>query len=286
MPDQLTIPEPESGKRPVRSAADLTADLRNRLRVRFSDSRRYAVLEEVANATGAGQSRSCDLLVINMWPSDGIEWHGHEIKASRSDWLREIKDPDKADAFALYCDRWWVVAADRAIVQPGELRDGWGLLVPSGDGLRVAIGAAKRDPKPATREFLAAIMRRFVEAQHRALELAPEGQERREMQARLGEADRQRHFAESRAERAAEQLQELQASVAAFREASGLDLDRYNGKPLGEDVARLRSLSVGGWQLRRFERLAEDARDLAEVATRAATAAKELSERPEDEDAR
>lgn len=291
MSDQLTIPEPhvQAPATKGRSAFEITTDLRLRLRARYGagDGRRYVVLEEVANATGSGASRSCDLLAISLWPSDGLDWHGHEIKASRSDWLREIKDPDKADAFAGYCDRWWIVAADRGVVQTGELRDGWGLLVPGGDGLRVVVGAAKREPKPVTRKFLAALMRRFIEAQQRALALAPEGEERRNLERKLAAAERERQTAELSRKRVDEELQNLRASVSAFQQASGIQIDRYGGgQQLGEDVARLRSLSLNTWQLKRFERLAADARDLAEVATRAAEAAKAFAATPEQEESR
>ena len=84
MSDQLTIPEPAAqAPAPKRSAFEITADLRQRLRARYGagDGRRYVVLEEVANATGAGASRSCDLLAISLWPSDGLDWHGHALIA-------------------------------------------------------------------------------------------------------------------------------------------------------------------------------------------------------------
>jgi len=32
---------------------------------------------------------------MDLWPSGGLEIHGHEVKVSRSDWLRELKEPEK-----------------------------------------------------------------------------------------------------------------------------------------------------------------------------------------------
>lgn len=80
-----------------------------------------------------------------------IQLHGHEIKVSRGDWLTELRKPEKAQVWKQYCDRWWLVAPV-GIVQPSELPDGWGLLVPSGRGLRQVVVAPRLNPvaMPAT----------------------------------------------------------------------------------------------------------------------------------------
>lgn len=275
--DQLTIPdpvvdEPTAPATKKRSAAELTADLRLRLRSRYAEARRYAVLEEVGNGTGSAASRSCDLLAISLWPMDHLEWHGHEVKASRSDWLREIKDPDKADAFARYCDRWWIVAADRAVVHLDELRDGWGLLVPSGDGLRAVVGAAKRKPQEAPRSLFAALIRRVMEA-------SPGEDERRALFHQAAEAERKLRDAERVRGLLQQRLDEQQKAIADFEAASGLRIENYGGKRLGEDVARLHTLDLGDYRIGEFERLAGTARRLAEAATDALEAAKALGTR-------
>ena len=88
-----------------------------------------------------------------------IQLHGHEVKVTRADWVTEMDDPTKAEAWKKYCDRWWLVApAD--VVRPGELPDGWGLLVPTAKGLRAAVVAPLLDPEPLTARVRASIMRR------------------------------------------------------------------------------------------------------------------------------
>lgn len=52
---------------------------------------------------------------------------GFEFKASRSDWLKEKRTPEKADYFAQICDEWYVVAGRKGIVEEEELPAGWGL---------------------------------------------------------------------------------------------------------------------------------------------------------------
>ena len=65
----------------------------------------WAVLHEVPNATGAGKVRTADAIAISLWPSRGLEIHGLEIKVSRSDWRRELKQPEKSVPIQRYCHR-------------------------------------------------------------------------------------------------------------------------------------------------------------------------------------
>ena len=67
--------------------------------------------------------------------------HGHEVKISRADWLAELRDPTKAEAFRPYMHYWWLVVPDKSIVKPGELPEGWGLLTIRGNGLAQVIEA-------------------------------------------------------------------------------------------------------------------------------------------------
>lgn len=122
----------------------------------------FALIEEVASSTGFAK-RYADAIGMELWKSNGYEWHGFEIKVSRTDWLGELKQPDKAEEFKQYMDRWWLVLGDASIIKPGELPAGWGLLAPQGGVLHAVTKAPKLTPQPMPRSFLAAIMRRVVE---------------------------------------------------------------------------------------------------------------------------
>lgn len=87
---------------------------------------RYTVAEHVGRDVGA-RGRICDFMAQDSWPSTGLALHGHEVKTSRDDWLRERRQPEKAAPFMLLCDFWWLVATPN-VVKQGELPDGWGLL--------------------------------------------------------------------------------------------------------------------------------------------------------------
>ncbi|MFJ4168364.1 hypothetical protein ACIPY3_02525 [Paenarthrobacter sp. NPDC089714] len=109
---------------------------------------RYTRAEHVKVSAGHNASRICDYMALDLWPGmgagSGPKLHGHEVKVSRSDWLTELKDPDKAESFAQYCDYWWLVVADKKIVAPGELPKRWGLMTVHGRGLRVVVHAERQ----------------------------------------------------------------------------------------------------------------------------------------------
>lgn len=71
--------------------------------------------------------QNIDFLSVACWPSLKYIVHGHEIKASRSDWLRELKDPFKSLYPKAMCDMWWLVAP-QGVAKEEELPEGWGFL--------------------------------------------------------------------------------------------------------------------------------------------------------------
>jgi hypothetical protein len=81
----------------------------------------------ITEVEAPGSTRRCDLVRIGMWASRGTGIDVHEIKISRSDWLRELEKPDKAEAWWPYCNRFWV-AAPPGIIDTRELPEGWGLM--------------------------------------------------------------------------------------------------------------------------------------------------------------
>jgi hypothetical protein len=119
-----------------------------------------AFLPEFCARTGFSPSRA-DAIAMHLWPSMGLELIGFELKVSRADWLREMKQPDKADPVKQFCDRWYLVVPDLKIVKYyDELPIGWGLMHVENGALRTMFEAEKLSPKPIDRFFLAALMRR------------------------------------------------------------------------------------------------------------------------------
>lgn len=105
----------------------------------------------LTEAQAPGGDRRIDLLRIGLWASRGYGIDGHELKTTRSDWLRELDDPAKAEAWWPYVHRWWVVAPDTETVRPDELPTGWGLMLPPrtsrGRRFRIAVAADEKEPR-------------------------------------------------------------------------------------------------------------------------------------------
>jgi len=143
-----------------------TSDVNAALR-RYYPINEYALMFEVGDATGSRVTRHADAVVMNLWPSRGLLIEGIEVKVSRSDWTRELKNPEKAEAIAQYCDKWWIVAP-AGIVQEHEVPALWGYMVVNDKGaLRVIKPAPKKDAHEVSalnRSFVAAMLRRASEA--------------------------------------------------------------------------------------------------------------------------
>lgn len=193
-----------------------TANLREALRKRYALPE-WVMVEEVRDAAGFESKRSADAIAMCMWPSRGLEIHGFELKASRSDWLRELKNPAKAEAIAAYCDRWWIVAMP-ACVKTEELPVGWGLLELKANGLATVKAAPSReDVKPLTRTFVAAMMRRVGEHDEWLLRL------KTEQLLAEGEAQRKR-WAEEEVERRTRKNAEAAQRLEEIKADTGIDL--------------------------------------------------------------
>lgn len=125
---------------------------------------RTAIFPEVRNGGGFTATRSADAVSFGLWPSDRYLLVGYEIKASRSDWLRELKQPKKADDMAKHCDKWIIVANCGVVdLTADELPYEWGLMEPRGTRLhavRQSVRQLENLGKPVDRGFLASLLKR------------------------------------------------------------------------------------------------------------------------------
>lgn len=180
----------------------------------------WAYMEEVAPRTGGG-TRYADAVAVNLWSSRGHEIIGYEVKVSRSDWLRELRQPAKAEesVFA-FCDRWYLVA-ERGIASPDELPKGWGLMERFGSTLRTVVQPARLEAKPVSRAFFASLMRRSFEGLDRRAQGLLHDKE-----AAL-RADYDRRIAEA-IKSSTRRHEELSKAVSEFEDGTGLKLVHWN----------------------------------------------------------
>lgn len=181
----------------------------------------WALCFEVRDATGfKGEGRSADAVAVNCYPSRGLEIHGVEVKAHRSDWLRELKNPQKSAAVQKYCDRWWVAVDGPEIVKDGELPSTWGLLERKGNVLRQVREAPRLESKTLDRAFMASMLRNMAKSTQAMLPALMEA-ERKAMQK---DADDQvKYELERRNDRAAEMWKLFEKIKAE----TGLDLNDW-----------------------------------------------------------
>jgi len=229
--------------------------------------REYAFFPHVRNGTGYArrETRTADAVAMSLWPSRGLVLHGFEVKVSRRDWLTEKADPSKADAIGAYCDRFWLAAGAADIVEPGELPDKWGLIVPEDrprrtNLLRVAREAQPLDSKPLDRLLVASLLR---EGRRGLVPSATVDQAARERVA-AAEVDRDewRKRALDRGDDA-HTAKRLRESIDAFEQASGVRIGGYDGSRIGAAVRAVLEAGVNGAAL--AERLADIARRAAAV---------------------
>lgn len=154
--------------------------------------------------TDPGGSRRADALWMPTTHAGGRELVGHELKVTRSDVLTELADPTKADAWAKYCTRWWLVVLSPALIDGLEdrLPDHWGVLAPpsgrrtrSMTVVRPAPKLTPLDPAPAYRRLAAWVFYRDAE--------------------RLNEIERDKRYAEQARDRLAEEVRQLRTQGLA-----------------------------------------------------------------------
>lgn len=113
-----------------------TKEITERLSKTFSVPN-YGFITQVRSGTGNGSCRTADAMAMSLWPSRGLHLLGFEVKVSRTDWINELKNPSKAEEIAKFCHEWYLVVNSPDIVKEGELPATWGLIVPSGTGMKV-----------------------------------------------------------------------------------------------------------------------------------------------------
>lgn len=238
-------------------------NIADQMRARYT-APEWAIFFEVANGPGSGLRRYADAIAMSLFPSRGLDVHGFEFKASRNDWLNELKKPEKADEIARYCDHWWLVVASKDIVKDGELPGPWGLLVSDGKELRQVKKPERLEPIPLSRKFVAAMFRRAHEDATNKLRIA---EEVAKSYAKGVEDGKQETTWD--ADRTTEKLEALTTALNEFEAASGIKIDQYtDGNRLGEAAKAVL------WMSRH-----DGPNELSKAANDLERAAKELRER-------
>jgi hypothetical protein len=197
------------------TSADICAAMRERYK-----QPEWCLFFEVANGTGGNAKRHADALAMNMYPSRGLAILGFEIKVSRQDLKRELENPDKAEAVAQYCNEWWLAVPEGLIRDEDNIPTPWGIIELISGKMWVKKKAQALEPKPVTKQFMAAVLRSagkvdeatLQEARNKAAQEITEYYERRlnnEIESRTGN------------------FKKLKEKVDEFKKATGQELNYY-----------------------------------------------------------
>lgn len=178
----------------------------------------WAFLPQVRSATGfASEVRTADALAMGLWPSRGLHLHGFEIKVGRSDWLGELKKPEKAEQIAYYCDFWWIVAP-KEIIKIEEVPIMWGAMIINGSRLKIIKPAPILKAGELDKLFLAAILRRAHET------ITPDAKIKKAFEEGRSKGHDQK---KQEYEYAVRDHQKLAEIVFNFEKTSGVKIDTY-----------------------------------------------------------
>lgn len=226
----------------------------------------WVVFREVRNATGFAKKteRYADMLAVSVWPSRGIYLEGLEIKVSRSDWLKELRNPQKADAFFDYC-RHWFVAAPKGVVEKSEVPAAWGFIELTAKRHRTVKQPRENpNPKPLDLLLFASLVRHLKKTcgysekdiYDRVREKAQEAEKA------IVEACRARHDVR--------RLRQLEQDVKKFESATGLRVaDHWEYENIRRLIPVVRHLRKKGI-LRQLEQTATFYESIAEQLREAA----------------
>lgn len=201
----------------------------------------YVIMEEVSDKSGFDRSRSADYVVVGLWPSRGLPINGIELKSSRSDWLRELKDPEKAENIFQYCDYFWLLTTDESIAKTEEIPPTWGWMCVKGEKIITKKEAPNLTPVPLSKSFSICMLRRAADKSKYVRVDSIHDKITEAKQAGKNES-------KSTIENLEKKLTELQTAVREFQSESGVDLihyRRYETSPTKMGAA-LRIVQNGG----------------------------------------
>jgi len=119
----------------------------------------WALFFELRNGTGFGrQTRYVDCFAFNLLPSKSFWRVAYEIKVSRSDFLSELKKPEKR-SFAMEISNEFFYVCLPGVAKPEEIPQGCGLMVVAGSKLKRVVQAPQRQARDLTMAEMAAIAR-------------------------------------------------------------------------------------------------------------------------------
>ncbi len=197
-------------------------DIKALLNEKYSDGDKCLIAFEVNEGTGSNSGRRIDALSMELWPSKNYKIVGFEIKVSRSDWLNEMKQPEKSLAISRFCDEFYLVAP-YGVLGIDELPKTWGYIQATSDRIFTKIKAPKREAVAIERPFMASFVRSLTKKYSDKKLLQAQVEKVKENLSNQFD-DKNAH----RIKRLEEQLAESQSIINYFNKQTGLQLNKWN----------------------------------------------------------
>ena len=138
------------------------------LRKKYSGGE-YVVMEQVLNPIeNASRNRWIDVAIFSTWSTHGITRSAFEIKVSRSDFIRELQNPDKFQWCMENFHEFWFVGT-KDVITKDEVPEGVGWMCPVGERLYIK-KHCRRNVSPRLDEGMLAAFMRCAKINMRATE--------------------------------------------------------------------------------------------------------------------
>lgn len=237
-------------------------------------SQAYALFFEVQSATAYQGKQRADAVAMGLWPSRGLDIIGFEYKAHRGDWLRELKDPQKAEEIFQFCNHWYLVA-DARTAHIEEIPETWGWLRIDGSRMLAAKESPKLSPCALGHLFVASLLRSAQKDRDSAIK-QPRQEIEQEVRTELA-ADFKKNLAEM-TKRLSEKTTEFNNERRKIEDALGIQFGNWS-TPIEKVGAALRLVMADRSGLRC--RLAEAKQQIDTISRELSEAEKGLAEWPE-----
>lgn len=237
------LPLDEPSKKKKGRVAFTTPQVEKLIAARWSEAGEHVVMFDCPNQVGMKQKRRCDVVAVSMWQKSGYLINGMEIKVSRSDWLRELKQTSKADIFLNQCDRWWLVTGHVDVALPEEIPDCWGWMNATEHGLRILRPAKVLDSTLSKeimrRDWAYALIQR---AARQATKDTPEFTAQVEERVAFERKHLEEHFARLAKDPWADRYAEIKLRLDTFQKVSGIELDSWRWGSIKETAELAKAL--------------------------------------------
>jgi hypothetical protein len=124
---------------------------------RMFPEREYIVMPQVAFPVPGEGARIADLLVASRWQSRDSLLRGFEIKTTRASYKQELKEPEKGDIPARYCDL-WTILAPVGLLTRSYVPENWGLWELADGEFHTRYAAKPLVPKDLPRSVMVSIL--------------------------------------------------------------------------------------------------------------------------------